>query len=105
MVGISEKDFPGNKQLGATKRSYGYKSDGKVYHGKTTGEEFGPKFERNDIIGCGMVLSKKEIFFTLNGRHLGTPFTNVEIEKDQLYPSVCLQAVNEEIASNFNGSH
>jgi hypothetical protein len=79
-----------NKQLGTTKKSYGYKSDGKIYNGNTTGEEFGPKFEKNDVIGCGLITSKKQIFFTFNGRYLGSPFTNVEFLADSLFPSVCL---------------
>jgi hypothetical protein len=49
-----------------------------VYNGNTTGEEFGPKFEKNDVIGCGLIMSKKQIFFTYNGRYLGSPFTNID---------------------------
>lgn len=104
MIGVSEKDFQLNKQLGSDKKAYGYKSDGKVYHGKTSGEEYGPKFERYDVIGCGVVMPKKQIFFTYNGRFLGNAFSNVDIQKDTLYASVCLQSINEEIQSNFSGS-
>lgn len=46
-------------------------------------------------------MSRKQIFFTYNGRFLGNAFSNVEIEKDSLYASVCLQSVNEEISVNF----
>jgi len=59
LVGISEKDCQLNKQLGTEKKSYGYKSDGKIFHGKSTGDEYGPKFERYDIIGCGLVMLRK----------------------------------------------
>jgi hypothetical protein len=90
MIGISEKDFQLNKQLGTDKKSYGYKSDGKMFHSKANGEEYGPKFERYDIVGCGLIMSRKQIFFTFNGRYLGTAFSNVEIAKDNLYASVCL---------------
>jgi hypothetical protein len=76
--------------LGTSKRSFAYKSDGKIYHGKNTGEEFGPKFEKNDVIGCGLLISRKEIFFTLNSRLLGVAYKNVELFRDSLYPSVCL---------------
>lgn len=93
-----------NKQLGADKKSYGYKSDGKIYHGKTAGDEFGSKFDKGDIIGCGLVIPRKQIFFTLNGRFLGNAFSNVNITRDNLYASVCLQSINEEIQSNFIGS-
>lgn len=34
MIGISEKDYPSNKPLGSTKRSYALKADGKIYNNK-----------------------------------------------------------------------
>jgi hypothetical protein len=46
-------------------------------------------------------MSRKQIFFTLNGRFLGTAFSNIELQKDQVYPAVCLQAFNEEVSTNF----
>ena len=104
MIGISEKEFPTNKLLGSSKKSYAYKSDGKIFNAKTTGEDFGPKFERHDIIGCGLIMSKKQIFFTLNGRFIGNAFNNVDIEKECLFPSVCLQALSEEVSTNFTGT-
>ena len=45
-------------------------------------------------------MSRNSIFFTLNGRYLGIAANNVEITKD-LYPSVCLQSIKEEISVNF----
>ena len=50
------------------------------------------------------MIAKKQIFFTLNGRFLGNAFSNVNVAKDTLYASVCLQSINEEIESNFIGS-
>jgi hypothetical protein len=105
MIGITEKDFQSTKALGVDKKSYCYKSDGKIFHGKATGEEFGPKFERYDVIGCGLTISRKQIFFTFNGRFLGNAFSNVNVQRDNLYPSICLQSINEEIQANFTGSH
>lgn len=104
MIGFSEKDYPQNKQLGTTKKSYGYKSDGKIYNNKVgpgNGDEYGAKFEKGDVVGCGLIMPRRQVFFTCNGRYLGTAFSNVEILKDSLYPSVCLQSLNEEITSNF----
>jgi len=48
-------------------------------------------------------MSRKQIFFTINGRYLGTAFSKVMIE-EPLYPSVCLQSINEEVVANFSGS-
>jgi len=46
-------------------------------------------------------MSRRQIFFTFNGRYLGNAFSNVEIQRDNMYPSVCLQSLNEEVSSNF----
>lgn len=46
-------------------------------------------------------MSRKQIFYTFNGRYLGNAFSNLEIAKDSIYPSVCLQSLNEEVSSNF----
>ena len=59
MVGISEKDFQPTKALGATKKSYGYKADGKTFNNKSPGDEYGPKFERHDVVGCGIIMSRR----------------------------------------------
>jgi len=54
--------------------SYGIKSDGKIYHGSPNGENYSDKFISGDIIGCGINFELKEIFFTMNGKYLGSPF-------------------------------
>lgn len=90
VIGIAEKDVQLNKQLGTEKNSYGYKSDGKIFRDKANGTEYGPKFERYDTIGCGLVMSRKQIFFTLNGRFLGNAFSHVCISNDKMYAAVCL---------------
>ena len=95
MIGITDKDFQLNKVIGTTKHSYGYKADGKVYNNKNNGDEYGPKFERHDVVGCGIIMSRKQIFYTFNGRFLGTAFSNVKIKSDKLYASICLQSINE----------
>ena len=97
MIGIAEKDSSLNKPLGTEKKSYGYKSDGKIFHAKANGDEYGPKFERYDIIGCGLVMLRKQIFFTLNGRFLGNAFSNVQVSKDSFYAAICMQSIHEEV--------
>ena len=82
MAGFCEKDYQLNKQIGITKTSFGYKADGKIYNNKGTGEEYGPKFELNDVIGYGLNIAQKTIFFTFNGRNLGPAFTKVEFHPE-----------------------
>ena len=38
------------------------------------GEDFGPIYEQDDIIGCGLIVDKKEIFYTKNGAFIGVAF-------------------------------
>ena len=45
------------------------------------GEDFGPKFDEKDVIGCGLLITKKEIFYTKNGAFIGTAFKDVKIHK------------------------
>eukprot|EP00983_Pelagomonas_calceolata_P131774 1161809-Pelagomonas_calceolata.AAC.4 len=45
--------------------SYGYHGDdGQKYSSSGKGEEYGPMFGTGDVIGAGIHLSRKEIFFT-----------------------------------------
>lgn len=104
MIGISEKDFQLTKTLGSDSKSYAYKSDGKKYHAKATGDEYGSRFDRYDVVGCGLIMQSKQIFFTLNGRFLRVAFSNVKISKDNLYAAVCMQSINEEVQTNFTGT-
>ena len=36
-------------------------------------------FRQGDIIGCGLLLQKKTIFFTHNGSYLGEAFKEVDL--------------------------
>jgi len=114
MVGFSEGDFALNKQLGTSKGSLGFKADGKLYNQKTAGEDFGPKFDIKDVVGCGLLVSRRQVFFTYNGRFLNSGgfrtidfgFGDLGDSKTKcLYPSVCLQSLNEEITANFGGAN
>ena len=77
MVGISEKDFVINKVLGTSEHSYGYKADGKKYHNKSSVEDYGPKFEKKNVVGCGLIMATRQIFYTLDGRYIDVAFNNV----------------------------
>lgn len=60
---------------GSENNSFGYQSDGCVYHGSPTlSTKFGPRFNENDIIGCGVDFLSQSLFFTRNGIFLGKAF-------------------------------
>jgi hypothetical protein len=64
-------------------------------------EEYGTIFGVNDIIGCGLT-RRRELFFTLNSKHLGTAFqiTKKEPQLD-LYPAIKLSRIGWKIWANF----
>ena len=103
IIGIGEKDITEKcLSLGSTSRSYGYHSKGKSHNNKKV-NKYGENYIKGDIIGCGIDLENKSIFFTKNGKFLDYAFkdVNFEIGKGYLYPSVCMHTLNSEIMINF----
>jgi len=100
-VGLATKSFLRNKRLpGWDNESFGYHGDdGAIFHGQGRQlSEFGPQYGCDDIVGCGLNHADSSIFFTLNGKILGTAFTEVPNDKD-LYPTV---GIDSNCAVNFN---
>jgi len=78
------------RQVGLDAVSYGYRAeDGHKYHvplnaqqgnnnsrqtAASAGAAYGPSVEEGDVMGCGINYYDSTIFFTHNGRHLGTAF-------------------------------
>lgn len=101
-VGLATKPFLKHKRLpGWDSESYGYHGDdGAIFHGRGRQlSTFGPKFGFHDVIGCGLNHQDRSIFFTLNGRLLGTAFASVAADVE-LYPTVGIDA-NCSIQFNF----
>ncbi|KAL0482807.1 Ran-binding protein [Acrasis kona] len=102
MIGLTaENDFVSTKHPGWDSNGYGYQTDGKIFNNSKHGKAYGPSYEAGDVVGCGLDYSKKELFFTKNGKHLGVAFSN--LARLRFYPTVGLHSPNERIVANFVG--
>eukprot|EP00696_Hemimastix_kukwesjijk_P019625 gnl/Hemi2/8952_TR3105_c0_g3_i1.p1 gnl/Hemi2/8952_TR3105_c0_g3~~gnl/Hemi2/8952_TR3105_c0_g3_i1.p1 ORF type:complete len:195 (-),score=56.50 gnl/Hemi2/8952_TR3105_c0_g3_i1:39-623(-) len=98
-IGLTDVQFDTSRQPGYEANSFGYLSEeGRKFNGSTLGRSYGPKFSAGDTVGCGIHFARQEIFFTHNGRHLGTAFGEVEGE---YFPTVSLHSTGEVVFVNF----
>jgi hypothetical protein len=101
-VGLSTKRFlHGSRMPGWDDESFGYHGDdGAIFHGRGRPLSlYGPSFGVGDVVGCGLNLEKRCIFYTLNGKYLGVAFKNLNT-KIALYPTVGIDAAVQ-IQVNF----
>jgi hypothetical protein len=99
--------------------SWGYHGDDGIACAATSqGKTFGPRFNREDVIGCGVNFRTGVAFFTKNGVHLGKTTESFRnhceidttrapgdafhgIKASNLYPTVGLKKANEHLRVNF----
>ena len=109
-IGLAPRTHPNNQWIGWCKSSIGYHcDDGRLFKESNFGQNFGPKANAGDTIGCGArfnqlcyldVVSghgkvKIEVYFTLNGALLGTQ--KVTIPPGGLFPTICLESPSESV--------
>ncbi|GMR53292.1 hypothetical protein PMAYCL1PPCAC_23487 [Pristionchus mayeri] len=100
-VGLCQKSVKMNRLPGWDAQSYGYHGDdGNFFSASGTGVAYGPTFGKDDVIGCGLNLVRKTVFFTKNGANLGTAL-EIGGSVDELYPTVGLQTPNAMVDVNF----
>jgi len=82
--------------------SYAYHGyDGRRYVDSERGEQYAPRFGTGDVIGCGLLAERREIFFTKNGAHLGIAFVDITTV---VYPTVGLHSPGEKVSFNFGSA-
>ncbi|KAJ8359130.1 hypothetical protein SKAU_G00156550 [Synaphobranchus kaupii] len=100
-VGLVPQYYKLDHQPGWLPHSIGYHADdGKLYNGNTLGQQFGPKCNRGDRIGCGIYLESFDaglttVFFTKNGKEVGSAV--VQASPDGLFPAVGMHSLGEEV--------
>ncbi|PAV77524.1 hypothetical protein WR25_02549, partial [Diploscapter pachys] len=100
-IGVCSKEIRNDRLPGWDNKSYGYHGDdGNFFNRSGNGTEYASKFGAGDVVGCGVNLIQRRIFFTKNGKHLGVACKNMEDVKE-LYPIVGLQSPDEIIDVNF----
>jgi hypothetical protein len=110
--------------LGSQKGQYALKADGKLQSAHFAPEAGFSKttFGKGDTVGCGLIISTREVFFTLNGKFVGIGFKGIDLGLDatmlsndlksaeiqskqvahtKLYACICLQSQGETISANF----
>ena len=85
---------------GYSKSTIGYHGDdGEIFYEKGSGNTYGPTYTTNDVIGCGLDLKTRAVFFTKNGTFLG--IAQAYLPKGNWYPTVALHSENGRIKVNF----
>ena len=98
-VGMADAAFHLNRQPGWEANSYAYHGyDGRRYNDSERGEQYGPRFGAGDVIGCGLLTERREIFFTKNGENLGVAFSGIS---GRLHPTVGLHSPGEVVSINL----
>ena len=101
-IGFADKEVVLNKQCGTVSKSYGYNGEGKIYS-EGNKDNYGKKFKKGDVIGCGFYFSKNSIFYTYNGKFLDFAFKKVE--PAIYYATISLHSLNECVKVNFGRSN
>lgn len=97
-IGFSDGKAKVGRQPGTERNSYGYSADGKLYWDEDKTREYGPSFNKGDVVGAGIDLERGDVFFTRNGINLGTAFPRV---RQALYPTLSVHSPGEVVRLNF----
>ena len=102
-IGVGEKSYPLYRMPGWNINSIGYHGDdGRLYHQKGRGTQFGPTCTEGDRMGCGVDFDTDvgygycEVFFTKNGQPVGNP-VKVKRPVYGLYPIIGLHSRGEKV--------
>ena len=99
-IGLCQAGYSSHMLPGWRQGSWGFHADnGAVYRADQPGKEYAEKWAVGDVVGCGLRLTQRELFFTLNGRDLGVAFTDVPIA--DYYACIGTHSMREAMTVNF----
>eukprot|EP01117_Protostelium_nocturnum_P010705 TRINITY_DN3855_c0_g1_i3.p1 TRINITY_DN3855_c0_g1~~TRINITY_DN3855_c0_g1_i3.p1 ORF type:complete len:2342 (+),score=837.04 TRINITY_DN3855_c0_g1_i3:2301-9326(+) len=98
-IGLHPFDEPQAGLPGSDPKSYGYHGDGSRHIRYEKGESYGPKFGKNDVVGCGINIKRGTIFFTKNGELLEQACKNV---RGKFYPVAGVSGSSGDVTIQVN---
>ncbi len=102
-IGAGELRYPLSRMPGWNRNSIGYHGDdGRLYHERGSGSEFGPRCEVGHRMGCGLDFSSEDtgyvdVFFTRNGERVGGKSVRIKRPLHGLYPLIGLHSNGESV--------
>ncbi|KAL3068988.1 hypothetical protein niasHS_015703 [Heterodera schachtii] len=101
-IGFATKAMPLDGRVGLYDNSYGYESNGTLWFNGAyqTGHA---TFKFFDVVGCGIILANRQLFFTKNGRCFDHTdlFVSSSSLVDPLFPCFSLHDNGDKILTNF----
>ena len=99
-IGLTSEGSPLNRMPGWEKSTIGYHGDdGKLFYEFGSGRDYGRTFGTSDVVGCGIDLDSRKVFFTKNGMFLG--IAKSKLPNKTWYPTIGLHSKDEMVEVNF----
>ena len=103
-IGFADAGVKLTRQPGWEQKSFGYHGDdGRKFHSSGRGDVYGPRYGEGDVVGAGIEMATREIFFTRNGVDLGVAWDlrNTAHANCRLLPTIGMHSYGEEVRLNF----